>query len=258
MTYETLLVSKAEGIGRIHLNRPKQFNTFSSVLATELNAALAAFGEDDEVRVVIVKGEGKLLSTGIDITEFKGKTPLEYHQWISLMDRMHLTIAKMRIPVITAAHGYAVANGAGLLGASDFAIVAEGTQIGTTAINIGLLCTGPVIPFSYAIGKQKVMEMLLCGDFITADEAWRLGLINQVVPLDKLDEAAELLAKKILAKSGVAVALGKKFVYDMLNMPFDQRFAMSADVFARVCTTEDAQEGVSAFLEKRKPQWKHR
>jgi enoyl-CoA hydratase/carnithine racemase len=153
-------------------------------------------------------------------------------------------------------HGYAVANGAGLMAAADFAIAAEGTQIGTTAINVGLLCTGPIIPMSYGIGKKKTLEMLLCGDMIDAKEAERLGLVNKVVPAEKLEEETLVFAQKLSAKSPVAIQMGKNFYYQMIDMPFRQRFALNSEMMTRLCTTEDALEGMSAFIQKRQPMWK--
>jgi len=206
--------------------------------------------------VVVVKGAGKAFSTGIDIAEFAGKSPQEYQEWISQMDEMHLTIAAMAKPVIAMVHGFAVANGAGLLFAADFAVVAEGTKIGTTAIKVGLFCTGPIIPISYGLGKKKVLEMLLSGDMIDAAAAYELGLVNQVAPLDRLEEETLALARKIIQKSPLAVQMGKQFYYQMMDMPFRQRFAYSSEVFARLCTSADAQEGVGAFLDKRQPVWR--
>ena len=256
MSFETVVVTRESEIGRIALNRPEQFNTFSTRMAEELNTALEQLDKENHIRVVIIRGEGKAFSTGIDISEFHGKNPSEYQQWISQMERMHFTIAAMAKPVIAMVHGFAVANGAGLMAASDFAIVAEGTKIGTTAINVGLLCTGPIIPISYTLGKPKTLEMLLCGDMIGADEALQMGLVNRVVPLEMLEEETLAFARKICNKSPVAVKLGKSFYYQMIDMPFRQRFSHNSEVFARLCTTEDAKEGVSAFLEKRKPEWK--
>jgi enoyl-CoA hydratase/carnithine racemase len=256
MSFETILIEKRDQIGIITLNRPQKFNTFSSQMAKELNAALRQLDEDVEVRVVIVKGAGKVFSTGIDVSEFHGKTPSEYHGWLTLMDQMHFTIASMAKPVIAMVHGYAVANGAGLMAAADFAIVAEGTQIGTTAINVGLLCTGPIIPMSYSLGKKKTLEMLLSGDMIDAKEAERLGLVNKVVPADKLEEETLSFAQKLLNKSPLAIQIGKDFYYQMIDMPFRQRFALNREVMTRLCTTEDALEGINAFIEKRQPIWK--
>ncbi len=256
MEFATILVEKKEQVGIITLNRPDKMNTFSSQLARELNDALRQMDADDQVRVVLVKGAGKAFSTGIDIAEFAGKTAQEYQEWISLMDEMHLTVAAMAKPVIAMVHGFAVANGAGLVFAADFAVVAEGTKIGTIAINVGLLCTGPIIPLTYALGKQKALEMLLSGEMIEAAEAERLGLVNKVVPLAELEAETLAFAQKILTKSPLAVKMGKQFYYQMLDMPFRQRFAYGSEVFARLCTSEDAREGVEAFLAKRKPVWR--
>jgi enoyl-CoA hydratase/carnithine racemase len=256
MHFEAILVEKKDQIGIITLNRPQKFNTFNSQMAEELNTALCQLDEEAEVRVVIVKGSGKVFSTGIDVGEFHGKTPSEYHKWLTLMDQMHFTIASMGKPVIAMVHGYAVANGAGLMAASDFAIVAEGTQIGTTAINVGLLCTGPIIPMSYGLGKKKALEMLLSGDMIDAKEAERLGLVNKVVPAEKLEEETLAFAKKFIAKSPLTIRTGKEFYYQMIDMPFRQRLALNREVMTRLCTTEDALEGINAFIEKRQPIWK--
>jgi enoyl-CoA hydratase/carnithine racemase len=258
MTFETILIEKRDKMGIITLNRPQKFNTFSTEMAGELNTALRQLDEDAEVRVVIIKGAGKVFSTGIDVNEFHGKTPSEYHEWLTLMDQMHLTIASMGKPVIAMVHGYAVANGAGLMAAADFAIVAEGTQIGTTAINVGLLCTGPIIPMSYSLGKKKTLEMLLSGDMIDAKKAEQLGLVNKVVPPEKLEEETFAFAQKLIAKSPIAIQMGKEFYYQMIDMPFRQRFVLNSEIMARLCITEDAQEGVKAFIEKRKPVWKGR
>jgi enoyl-CoA hydratase/carnithine racemase len=258
MAYETILIEKKDKIGVITLNRPQKFNTFNTRMAEELNAALRQLDGDNEVRVVIIKGAGKVFSTGIDVSEFPGKTPSEYHRWLAPMDQMHLTIASMGKPVIAMVHGFAVANGAGLVAAADFAIMAEDAKLGTTAINVGLLCTGPIIPMSYGLGKKKTLEMLLSGDMIDAKEAERLGLVNKVVPVDKLEEETFAFAQKLIDKSPVAIQMGKNFYYQMIDMPFRQRFALNNEIMARLSTTEDALEGVNAFTEKRQPVWKGR
>jgi enoyl-CoA hydratase/carnithine racemase len=256
MSFETIIIEKNDKIGIITLNRPQKFNTFSTQLAEELNAGLRQLDEDTEVRVVIVKGSGRVFSTGIDVSEFHGKTPSGYHKWLTLMDQMHFTIASMVKPVIAMVHGYAVANGAGLMAAADFAIVAEGTKIGTTAINVGLLCTGPIIPMSYGLGKKKILEMLLSGDMIDARDAEKLGLVNKVVPAEDLEEETFTFAQKLIAKSPLTIRTGKEFYYQMIDMPFRRRFALNRKVMKRLCTTQDAVEGINAFIEKRQPIWK--
>jgi len=256
MSFETILVEKKGPIGILTLNRPQKFNTFNAKLAEELNRALLELDEDETVRVVILKGAGKVFSTGIDVSEFQGKSPLEYHRWLAPMDRMHLTIASMGKPVIAMVHGYAVANGAGLVAAADFAIMAEDAKIGTTAINVGLLCTGPIIPMSYGLGKKKNLEMLLSGDMIDAREVERLGLVNKVVPAEKLEEETLAFAQKLISKSPVALRMGKNFYYTMIDLPFRQRFVLNGEIMTRLATTEDAHEGINAFMEKRQPVWK--
>jgi len=248
----TVLTEKRGAVALLTLNRPDRFNTFSTDLAEELNAVLRSLDDDETVRVVVIRGAGKVFSTGIDLAEYAGKTPEEYRAWIALMDRMNLTIAGMGKPVVAMAHGYAVANGAGLLAAADFAIVAEGTRIGTTAINVGLLCSGPIIPLSYTLGRKKSLELLLGGEMIDAVEAERLGIVNKVVPPDALEAETFAFAEKLAAKSPVAMRAGKRFFYRMIDLPFEERFKLATEVFAELCTTEEAREGVRAFVEGRK------
>ena len=258
MSHDTLLVERRDPIAMLVLNRPDRFNTFSTELAEALNRALVELDRDEAVRVVVIRGAGKAFSTGIDLAEYAGKSPEAYREWIALMDRMNLTIAAMAKPVIAMAHGYAVANGAGLLAAADFAVVAEGTRIGTTAINVGLLCSGPIIPLSYGLGKKRALELLLGGELIEAREAERLGMVNRVVPEARLEEETLVLANRLAAKSPTAIRAGKRFYYRMIDLPFAERFRLATEVFSELCTSEDAREGVEAFLEKRKPVWKGR
>jgi len=256
MPYETIVTAEKDQMGILTLNRPEKFNTFTTQMAEEMNTALDQFEQSDTVRVAIIKGAGKAFSTGIDVDEFRTKTPSEYKGWITLMNQMHRTIASMGKPVIAMVHGYAIANGAGLMAAADFAIAAEGTLIGTTAINVGLLCSAPIIPMSYSLGKKKTLEMLLSGDMIDAREVERLVLVNKVVPLGKLEEETFAFAQKLISKSPLALKMGKHFCYQMMDMPFWQRIEFATESLAQLCTSEDAREGIQAFLEKRQPIWK--
>ncbi len=256
MSYNTILVETQEKIGIITLNRPEQMNTFSTELATELNQALIELDNNSEIRVIVIRGAGKGFSAGIDVSEFFGKTQREYFEWISLMERMAHVIAYMKKPVIASAHGFAAANGAGLIAAADLAIVAEGTKIGTTAINVGLFCMGPAVPMSRSIGRKRCLEMLLTGDMIDARQAEQWGLVNKVVPKEELETATMELANKLAEKSPLALQMGKRSFYGMSDMEFGKALEYCNEVFASLCATEDAQEGVKAFLEKRKPVWK--
>ena len=258
MSYNTVIVEHENHVGTITLNRPEQFNTFSSDMAIELNQALIQLDNETEVRVVVVKGAGKAFSTGIDVSEFFGKSLKEYRAWVGLMEQMGNVIAYMKKPVIASAHGYAVANGAGLIAACDLAIVAEGTKLGTTAINVGLFCMGPAVPLSRSLGRKRCLEMLLTGDMIDARDAEQWGLVNKVVPADQLEAETMALANKLAEKSPLALQMGKQSFYGMSDMEFGKALEYSNETFAALCVTEDAQEGVDAFLKKRKPVWKEK
>ncbi|OGP70053.1 MAG: enoyl-CoA hydratase [Deltaproteobacteria bacterium RBG_13_60_28] len=258
MSDANVLVEKREHIGFITLNRPQAMNTFNVPLARELNDALLDMEKDPAVRVVVIDANGKHFSTGISLDEFKGKTNKEYREFIHLMDEHNHTIARMKKPVIASVKGYALANGAGLSFACDLTVAAEDAKFGTTAINVGLICLGPLSPLARNVGRKKAMEMILLGEIITAAEAQRLGLVNKVVPPEQLEEATLELANKLAAKSPLALQMGKAGVYGAQDMPYHEGLDMLGDMFAALCSTEDAEEGVKAFLEKRKPEWKER
>jgi len=256
MSFTNVLVDKQDHIGRITLNRPEEMNTFNVPFARELNDALSAMERDPKVRVVVIDAAGKHFSAGISLAEFKNKTNKEYREFIRLMDEHNHTIAKMKKPVIASVKGYALANGAGLVFACDLAVAAEDAKIGTTAINVGLICLGPAVPLARSLGRKKTLGMVLTGDMLTAAEAERLGLINEVVPRDKLEEATLKLAGKLAAKSPLALQIGKTGIYAMQDIPYHQSIDYLSELFAALCTTEDAEEGVRGFLEKRKPVWR--
>lgn len=258
MTYTNVLVEKRDRIGMITLNRPHEMNTFNIPFARELNDALLEMEADPGVRVVVIDAAGKHFSTGISLAEFKGKTPKEYREFIRLMDEHNHTISRMKKPVIASVKGYALANGAGLSFACDLTVAAEDAKFGTTAINVGLICLGPAAPLARLVGRKKTLEMVLTGDILTAAEAERLGLVNKVVPREKLEEATMELASRLAAKSPLALQIGKTGIYAMQDVPYHQALDMLSSLFASLCCTEDAEEGVKAFLEKREPAWRER
>jgi enoyl-CoA hydratase/carnithine racemase len=152
-------------------------------------------------------------------------------------------------------HGVAAANGAGLVAACDLAIAADNARIGLTAINVGLNCVGPVIPVTRSVGRKRAMELLLFGELISAPAAQDMGLINKVVPADDLEMEARRWAAVLAAKSPIAVQNAKSAFYTAADLTYDKAFAYMNEAFARLCASQDAKEGVSAFLEKRKPHW---
>jgi len=258
MGEKPILTDKKEMIGVITLNRPEEMNTFNVPFARGLNDALQDMDQDDGLRVVVIRASGKHFSTGISLGEFKDKSHKEYRELIKLMDEHNHTIARMKKPVIASVKGYALANGAGLVFACDLAVAAEDAKFGTTAINVGLICLGPAVPLARSIGRKKTLEMVLTGDIVSAAEAERLGFINKVVPAEELEAATMELAAKLAKKSPLALQIGKTGIYGMSELPYHQSLDYLGELFASLCATEDAREGLQAFVEKRKPIWKNR
>jgi len=256
---ETVVTANLDNsIGEITLNRADSLNTFTLDLAAELNHALLQLDADSAVRVIIIKGAGKAFCAGIDVGDFFGKSTMEYKKWIASMETPLITISRLNKPVIAQVHGVAAANGAGLVAACDLAIAADNARMGLTAINVGLNCVGPVIPVSRSVGRKRAMELLLFGELIKAPAALDMGLINKVVPADDLEMEARRWAAVLAAKSPVALQIAKSAFYSAADLEYDKAFEYMNEAFARLCSTEDAKEGVSAFLEKRKPTWKEK
>ncbi|WP_136797183.1 MULTISPECIES: enoyl-CoA hydratase/isomerase family protein [Desulfosediminicola] len=259
MSYENLVVEvDTHHVAIISLNRPDALNTFTSNMADELYRALTDLDRNNDVRVIMIQGAGKAFCAGIDINELKGKTALEYKAWIEHMERPLVAIAQIAKPVIAKVQGVAAANGMGLAVSADLTIAAENAKMGLTAINVGLNCVGPVIPVARVVGRKKALELLLYGDLIKAPELLKFGLINRMVPKEELDDAAYKWAVELARKSPVAVQIAKKGFYGSEDLGYLNQFDYMNDAFARLCTTHDAHEGVSAFLEKRKPEWQGR
>jgi enoyl-CoA hydratase/carnithine racemase len=258
MADNVIVTAVEDFIGEITLNRPDSLNTFTLQLASELTAALLELDADPAVRVIIVNGAGKAFCAGIDVGDFFGKSTQEYRIWIERMETPLETISRMNKPVIAQVHGVAAANGAGLVAACDLAIAADNARMGLTAINVGLNCVGPVIPVSRSVGRKRAMEMLLYGELIKAPAAMDMGLINKVVPAEDLAAETRRWASVLADKSPVALQNAKSAFYTAADLSYDKAFAYMNDAFARLCSSEDAKEGVSAFLEKRKPTWQEK
>jgi enoyl-CoA hydratase/carnithine racemase len=259
MTYSKVMIARdPDHVAELTLNRPDQLNALDSPMAEELHAALTELDADPQVRVVLLKGAGKAFCAGIDVNELAGKSALEYREWIERMERPLVAVSRMKKPVIAQVHGVAAANGMGIVAAADLVIAADNARMGLTAINVGLNCVGPVIPVARCVGRKKALELLLYGNLISAAEALALGLVNKLVPKDELDAQARLWAAELARKSPVAVQIAKSAFYNSEDMDYAQQFAYMNEAFARLCTTDDAKEGVRAFFEKRPPNWKEK
>jgi enoyl-CoA hydratase/carnithine racemase len=248
----------ADFVAVITLNRPKQLNTFTTTLAQELVAALQELDREPRARVAIIRGAGQAFCAGIDVKEFFDKSAMEYRVWIETMEKPLATIGQMRIPVIAQVQGVAAANGAGLVAAADLAVAADNARIGLTAINVGLNCVGPVIPVSRSVGRKRALEMLFFGELLKARDALDMGLVNRVVAADALEAETRRWAAGLAQKSPLALQIAKKAFYAAADMDYGQAFEYMNEAFARLCTTQDATEGVKAFLDRRPPQWKEK
>ena len=259
MKFEKIIVETDENhVATLTLNRPESMNTFSSQMAAELNQAFIDLDLNPSVRVILLKGSGRAFCAGIDVTELAGKTAIEYREWIEKMEQPLVTISKLKKPVIAQLHGVAAANGMGLVAAADLVIAAEDARMGLTAINVGLNCIGPVIPVARCVGRKKALELLLYGNLIKTPEALSLGLINKIVPNGELESQALKWAIELAQKSPIAVQIAKTGFYHSEDMNYEDQFAYMNEAFARLCTTDDAKEGVNAFFEKRPPVWQEK
>lgn len=246
---ETVLTDREGYVARVTLDRPEAMNTFSTQLALDLDAALAALEAAEDVHAIVVDGAGDAFSAGIDLSEHGDhETEAEYSEWVATMEEPFHTIVQMRTPVIAAAHGHAAANGLGLVAACDLAVAAAGTMFGATAPKVGLFCLGPAVPLMQSLTRKRTLELLLTGDLIDAETARDWGLVTRVVPAGDHVEAATEIADTIASKSPVAVQLGKRAFYEMADMGYHEAIEYSNERFAGLCTTDDARRGIEAFL----------
>lgn len=255
MNYKTLLIKKENYIGTISMNRPDALNTFNTAMTADLNAAFLEMDADPEVRVIVIKGEGRAFSAGIELSETEGKDYYELLEWVKPINNITLNMNKIKKPVIACAHKFAVANGISLVAAADIAVVSDDTKFGTTAVNIGLSCMGPAATLIRNIGRKKVVELLLTGDMIDAEEALRLGLVNYVVPKEQLEEKTMEIAAKIASKSPTAVQIGKTSFYEVADLEYSKALTFVSQHFANLCSSDDGRKGYEAFKEKKQLDW---
>ncbi len=258
MSYNYLKFDMEDGIGTITLNRPEKRNALSLELLKELNDLLSSMSENGEVRVVIIKGEGKVFCAGHDIAQLVDHEMTFYRKIFGICWEIMEKIQRLPQPVIAQVHGVATAAGCQLVAACDLSVAEEGALFGTPGVKIGLFCTTPGVPLVRAIGRKRALEMLLTGSMISAHEAERYGLINKVVPVDRLSAETMALAQKIAEASPFVLSIGKAAFYGQLNLSDSRAYDYGKEVMVTNLFAEDAQEGLSAFLEKRKPTWKGR
>ncbi|MCM2307941.1 MAG: enoyl-CoA hydratase [Sulfuritalea sp.] len=258
-TLPILMREDKDGVATLTLNRPTQFNSLSEEMLAELQAALDAIAKDVSVRAVVIAGAGKAFCAGHDLKQMRANHSKAYMQKLFRQcGKVMMSIVEMPQPVIARIHGIATAAGCQLVAMCDLAVAAEGARFAVSGINVGLFCSTPSVALGRAMGRKQAMEMLLTGDFIDAAEAQRRGLINRVVPLDQLDAEVKKLTDSICAKSAVAVGMGKQMFYKQLEMGLDGAYQLASETMACNMMADDAAEGIDAFMQKRKPEWKGR
>ena len=254
-----LLRSDEDGIVTLTLNRPAQYNALSSAMLDALQAQLDDIDSDRQQRVVIIAANGKAFCPGHDLKEMRSSEAREFHQALfEKCSRMMMTINRLRQPVIAQVQGVAVAAGCQLVANCDLAVAAEEVRFAVSGINSGLFCSTPAVALSRNLGRKQALQMLVTGDFISAQTALQWGLVNEVVPAAQLESATRELAGKIVSKSGHAVALGKEMFYRQLPMDLSEAYAFASERMTCNMDSHDAREGIDAFIQKRKPKWEDR
>jgi enoyl-CoA hydratase/carnithine racemase len=257
MTSTPILLKAAHGgVCRLTLNRPDQRNALSREMLVELETALTDIAEDHTIRVVIFAANGPVFSSGHDLKQMTGCTPAQYRELFGLCSRVMHHFRKLPQPVIARVQGLATAAGCQLVAACDLAVAAEEASFATPGVKIGLFCTTPMVPLVRAIPPKPALEMLLTGKPISAQRACELGLVNRVVPAVQLDEAVQEYVDAILAYSPMTIALGKTAFYDQIALDEETAYERATEIMSDNAAKMDAQEGICAFLQKRKPVWR--
>jgi enoyl-CoA hydratase/carnithine racemase len=252
---ENLLYDEDGRIGVITLNRPERRNALSYALLSELEDLINKISEERKVRVVIIKGAGKAFSSGHDLKEILNQHPMEIEKVFKKCYQVMLAIRNAPQPYIAQVHGPAAAGGCQLVAACDLVVASEDALFSTPGVRIGLYCFTPIVFVSRCVGRKKAFEMGITGEFITAEEALKFGLVNKVVPRDKLEEETRKLAEKIAKFSLNVLEAGKRFFYKQLYMEDFQALAYGTETISLYATSQDAIEGITAFFEKREPKW---
>jgi len=247
----------ADGVLRLTLDRPQQYNALSEEMLAALRAALDAAATDPAVRVVVIAAAGKAFCAGHDLRQMRGNPRLEYYQRL-FAECAHVMrqIRTLPQPVIARVQGLATAGGCQLVASCDLAVAADSARFAASGINIGLFCATPAVPLYRSIGQKRAAQMLFTGEFIDAATACGWGLVNRVVPAGELDDAVAALCASIAAKPPAVLAAGKALFYRQQEMGIEAAYQLAVQSMACNLLDADAQEGVDAFLEKRPPRWR--
>ncbi len=263
MTMSPALLSQQDGpILKLTLNRPEQRNALTAALIEDLKDAIEKMGSDQSVQVGIIAATGSAYCAGHDLGELSAHTQDEdrgkafFQGLFQACSALMLAITQCPKPIIAEVQGIATAAGCQLVATCDLAVAAKSAHFATPGVHIGLFCSTPMVALTRAVGRKKSMEMLVTGDAISAEDAQRCGLINTAVESDKLTETVHELANKITSKSPLTLAIGKRAFHEQINLSLPDAYDSTSDVMACNMLTEDAVEGIDAFLSKRPPVWR--
>lgn len=250
---ETVLLERGDGIVRLTLNRPDKYNALTTPMMQRLTRLLADLDADGETRVVVLDAAGKAFCAGHDFAEVS--TTESPQALFNTCSEMMMTINRIRQPVIAQVQGIATGAGCQLVAACDMAVAGDEARLATSGINVGLFCSTPSVEVGRNVMPKRAMEMLFTGDFVDAATAADIGLINRAVPMDELAGEVDALARKIAAKAPSALALGKQMFYRQMAMERPDAYRYTSEVMTENLCADDCQEGIAAFMEKRKPSW---
>jgi enoyl-CoA hydratase/carnithine racemase len=259
-----LLRDSAGGVATLTLNRPDARNSLSEALLNTLSEALADVAADHSVRAVVLAAQGSAFSAGHDLKELTAHRSdadggrAYYTLIMTLCSKVMQQVVRLPQPVIAAVEGTATAAGCQLVASCDLAVASPTARFATPGVNIGLFCSTPMVALSRNVPRKQAMEMLLTGDMVTADDALRIGLVNRIVAPESVRSEAAALAHKIAAKSMHVVKIGKEAFYRQLDMDLARAYDYAAGVMVENMMARDAEEGISAFVEKRTPGWEDR
>ena len=247
------------GIKKIIINDPKTYNSLSILTLNLLIKTFKKLDRDNSTKVIILEGSGKGFSAGHNLKEVKSlKIRSKYLKLFNLCSRLMLQIVEGRKPVIAKVHGAAYAAGCQLVASCDLAYSSKDAMFATPGVNIGLFCSTPMVAVSRKVNRKRMMKMLLTGEPIKAKVAKEIGLINDFYPKKKLEKEVTKLAKNIASKSNLTIKIGKQAFYKQLEMPLKKAYSYTSRMMTLNMMAKDAHEGISAFIEKRKPKWKNK
>jgi enoyl-CoA hydratase/carnithine racemase len=255
-----ITTSDSNGISRITLNDSKTYNALSTNTLNSLIKSLKTLNRDKHTKVIILEGSGKGFSAGHNLKEINSlKNKREkYKKLFNLCSKLMLEIVEGNKPVVAKVHGAAFAAGCQLVASCDLALSSDDAVFATPGVNIGLFCSTPMVAVSRKVNRKKSMKMLLTGEPISAKYAKEIGLINDCFPISELEDEVLKLAKKIASKSNLTIKIGKQAFYKQLEMSLKKAYSYTSEVMTKNMMSYDAKEGISAFLEKRNPNWKNK